>query len=237
MILAIILAICVSCSAPLPITGAVPTRMQSAEQQAPPAKAAGSSSGQDQSEAGSTQKPAAANPQAPPSSAPPSATSSSAPAQTPSDKKAAAGKPRRHKKTAKAVKASDCNKSASATPPDPAPGGSAAGTGTAPPTNCPPSITVIHNGGTSEPAIQLVGGASGAQAADQRLTTEQLVGTTEANLKRIAGRQLNSNQQEMLKQIHQFLDQSKAAIAAGNIERGHNLALKAHLLSDELAKP
>ena len=53
----------------------------------------------------------------------------------------------------------------------------------------------------------------------------------------IAGRQLDSNQQEMLKQIQQFLDQSKAAVAAGDIERGHNLAMKAHLLSDELAKP
>jgi hypothetical protein len=33
------------------------------------------------------------------------------------------------------------------------------------------------------------------------------------------------------------MDQAKTAIAAGDIERGHNLALKAHLLSDELLKP
>jgi hypothetical protein len=41
----------------------------------------------------------------------------------------------------------------------------------------------------------------------------------------------------MLTQIQQFMEQSKAALAAKDMERGHNLALKAHLLSEELAKP
>jgi hypothetical protein len=41
----------------------------------------------------------------------------------------------------------------------------------------------------------------------------------------------------MVSQIKQFMEQSKAAVAAGDLERGHNLALKAHLLSDELVKP
>jgi len=63
------------------------------------------------------------------------------------------------------------------------------------------------------------------------------VGTTEENLKKIEGRELSASQQEMLTQIHQFLEQSKAATAAGDIDRGHNLAMKAHLLSDELTKP
>jgi hypothetical protein len=33
------------------------------------------------------------------------------------------------------------------------------------------------------------------------------------------------------------MEQSKAAVAAGDLERGHKLALKAQLLSDELVKP
>jgi hypothetical protein len=33
------------------------------------------------------------------------------------------------------------------------------------------------------------------------------------------------------------MDQSKAAIAEGDSERGHNLAIKARLLSDELVNP
>jgi len=60
---------------------------------------------------------------------------------------------------------------------------------------------------------------------------------TEENLKKIEGRQLNPSQQEMVTQIKQFMEQSKVAVAAGDPERGNNLALKAHLLSDELVKP
>jgi len=60
---------------------------------------------------------------------------------------------------------------------------------------------------------------------------------TEENLKKIEGRQLNPSQQEMVNQIKQFREQSKTAAAAGDLDRAHNLAVKAHLLSDELVKP
>jgi hypothetical protein len=33
------------------------------------------------------------------------------------------------------------------------------------------------------------------------------------------------------------MDQSKAAVADGDLDRGHNLAMKARLLSDELVNP
>jgi hypothetical protein len=59
----------------------------------------------------------------------------------------------------------------------------------------------------------------------------------EGNLKKIEGRQLNPSQQEMVNQIKQFREQSKSAAAAGDLDRAHNLAMKAHLLSDELLKP
>jgi hypothetical protein len=104
------------------------------------------------------------------------------------------------------------------------------------PVNCPPLKTVVHDGGTTEPAIQLVGGKSD-QASQQRSTTDALLGSTEDNLKRVAGRELSPSQQEMVNQIRQFVEQSKAAVSAGDLARGHNLALKAHLLSDELVKP
>jgi hypothetical protein len=64
-----------------------------------------------------------------------------------------------------------------------------------------------------------------------------LLGSAEENLKKISGRQLSSSQQDMVNQVHQFMEQSKVAVAAGDVERGHNLAMKAHLLSDELVKP
>jgi len=101
---------------------------------------------------------------------------------------------------------------------------------------CPPPKKVVRNGGSDEPSIQLVGGATAEQAVHQR-STDQLTTATNENLKRIAGRPLKPSQEEMVGQIKQFMDQSKTAIAAGDVERGHNLALKAHLLSDELVKP
>jgi hypothetical protein len=107
----------------------------------------------------------------------------------------------------------------------------------APSANCPPPKKVVPNGGTAEPTIRLVGGAKIGQGVDDHSTTEQLLGATEENLKKIAGRQLDTTQQETLNQINQFVEQSKAAVAAGDADRGHNLALKARLLSDELGKP
>lgn len=101
---------------------------------------------------------------------------------------------------------------------------------------CPPPKKVVHNGGSDEPKIQLSGGTDSEHAAQQG-STEQLTLATEENLRQIADRQLNPSQQEMVNQIKQFMEQSKTAVAAGDVERGHNLAMKARLLSDELVKP
>jgi hypothetical protein len=101
---------------------------------------------------------------------------------------------------------------------------------------CPPPKKVVRNGGSSEPKVQLTGGTTAQQAANKS-STEQLKAATEENLKKAAGLQLNPSQKEMVSQIKQFMEQSKAAVAAGDLERGHNLALKAQLLSDELVKP
>jgi len=96
---------------------------------------------------------------------------------------------------------------------------------------------IVRQGGTSEPSIQLAGGAGGNQASQQKDTANQMLDTTQANLKKVDERQLNSDQQDMVKQIHQFMDQSKAAVDAGDLERARTLAWKAQLLSEELVKP
>ncbi|MGA8438176.1 MAG: hypothetical protein WB762_33140 [Candidatus Sulfotelmatobacter sp.] len=102
---------------------------------------------------------------------------------------------------------------------------------------CTPPIVVIKNGGSKEPTVQLKGDVTAEQASQERSTTEQLTAATEENLKKIAELQLSSSQQDVVSQIKDFLEQSKKAIAAGDLERGRNLALKARLLSDELLKP
>jgi hypothetical protein len=101
---------------------------------------------------------------------------------------------------------------------------------------CPTPKKVVRNGGSAEPSIQLVGGGTAGQTAQQR-TIDQLTATTTENLKKLEGRQLDPTQQDMVSQIKQFMDQSKTAVAAGDLERGNNLATKARLLSDELVKP
>jgi hypothetical protein len=108
--------------------------------------------------------------------------------------------------------------------------------GSAPLKPCPPPKKVIRNGGSDQPAVQLTGDTTAEQAVHQR-STDQLTAATNENLKKIVGRQLNPSQQEMVGQIKQFMAQSKTAVAGGDLERGHDLALKAHLLSDELVKP
>jgi hypothetical protein len=108
-----------------------------------------------------------------------------------------------------------------------------AGTGANP---CPPPKKVVRNGGSEEPSIQLVGGTNADHDSQQR-STEQLTAATDDNLKKVAGRQLTPTQQDMVNQVKQFMDQSKAAAASGNLERSRNLAQKANLLSQELLKP
>ena len=166
-----------------------------------------------------------------------------APAQTPQTRPAEAGsqqqtteKPKktsvqRHKKGA----AADCLKSTSKT------AGSAAGADqkggdTATQKPCPTPKVVVRNGGSPEPDVKLQGDSNTGPGASAK-STEELATTASENLEKISERDLNPSQQEAVRQIKEFIAQSKAAVAAGDLERGHNLAVKARLLSDELAKP
>jgi hypothetical protein len=102
---------------------------------------------------------------------------------------------------------------------------------------CPPPKKVVKNGGSDEPIVELKGNTTAEQASLQRSTTDQLTVATEQNLKKVADLQLSPSQQEMVSQVKQFMDQAKKALAAGDLQRGHNLAVKANLLSAELVKP
>jgi hypothetical protein len=96
---------------------------------------------------------------------------------------------------------------------------------------------VVRNGGTAEGTVQLTGGTAAAKNSPQRANTERLLASTEDELKLTAGHQLDSTQQETVKQIHQYEAQSKTALQAGDLELAHNLAVKAHLLADQLVRP
>lgn len=102
--------------------------------------------------------------------------------------------------------------------------------------NAAPEKKVVRNGGTVDPVVQLAPGMSQEQASRQRQSTSELLAATDANLKQISGRQLNPSQQDSLSQIRKYMEQAQVAEKAGDLQRAHNLASKALLLSDDLAK-
>jgi len=99
-----------------------------------------------------------------------------------------------------------------------------------------PTKTVVRNGSTADPEVQISPSLTEEQASHQRQNTTQLLASTDANLKKISGGQLSPSQQDVVKQIRSYTEQSKAAADAGDLQRAHNLAFKAHLLSAELVK-
>jgi len=99
------------------------------------------------------------------------------------------------------------------------------------------SIVVVRNGGSSDTQGQISYSATDQQTLEKRKNTDALLSATTTNLKQITGKQLNLGQQDMVKQIHNYMAQSKNATKTGDIQGANNLAVKAHLLSEELVKP
>jgi hypothetical protein len=100
----------------------------------------------------------------------------------------------------------------------------------------PPRKIVIRHGSTPEPTAQLAPGMTQEQARHQRQNTEQLLVSTETNLQQLAGRSLNSSQQETVGQIRNYMAGARSALQGGDTQRAHTMAAKAQLLSDDLVK-
>lgn len=98
----------------------------------------------------------------------------------------------------------------------------------------PPRV-VIQEGGAQPPSNQISTAMPHDQASDRQRTTQQLLDATDANLRGL-NRALSADERSMVEQIRSYMQQARDAVKEGDLIRGHNLALKAHLLSDELAK-
>jgi hypothetical protein len=105
-----------------------------------------------------------------------------------------------------------------------------------PPNVGPPHKILIRQGSTPEPTVQIVPGMPQSQASHQRQNTEQLLASTETNLQQIAGRNLNTTQQETVGQIRNYIVGAHSALKDGDTQRAHRLADKAQQLSDDLVK-
>jgi hypothetical protein len=99
-----------------------------------------------------------------------------------------------------------------------------------------PSKVVVRNGGAKEGSAQLTPAVNPAEAKSERANTASLLAATDANLKRVAGRQLTPAQQNMVEEINAYMRQARAAAASADTNRAQTLAYKARLLSDELAR-
>jgi hypothetical protein len=102
-----------------------------------------------------------------------------------------------------------------------------------PATGTPPK-TVVRNGSAADPTVDL-SPAPGPQEASRAQAYNQLLATTDANLQKISGRQLSPDQEDTVKQIKSYMEQAKGAAKDGDVQRAYNLAVKANLLSAELA--
>jgi hypothetical protein len=99
-----------------------------------------------------------------------------------------------------------------------------------------PSKVVVPNGGASDPTVQIAPSLTKQQASNQRQSVDQLLSSTDGKLRQLEGKQLNSSQQDMVKQAQVYMVDAKKAVAGGDLQRAQNLATKASLLADELNK-
>jgi hypothetical protein len=96
--------------------------------------------------------------------------------------------------------------------------------------------TTVPSGDEPVPATgQISPSLSNAEIAHNQTTTEQLLQSAEAALSSIK-RQLSEEEQAIVTQVHDYMNQSRQATKANDLTRAYNLALKARLLSDDLAK-
>jgi outer membrane biosynthesis protein TonB len=84
-------------------------------------------------------------------------------------------------------------------------------------------------------SVQITADVPRAAVQSQRQNTEELLRNSQGRLAGI-NRPLSDSEQGMLRQARNYIDQSKQALQSGEIERAYNLAVKANLLTNELAK-
>jgi hypothetical protein len=102
------------------------------------------------------------------------------------------------------------------------------------PTSAGPTKTVVRNGSAADPTVDL-SPAPSSQEASRLETYSHLLAATDADLQKISARQLSASQQDTVKQIKSYVEEAKEAAKDGDVQRAYNLAVKANLLSAELA--
>jgi len=77
---------------------------------------------------------------------------------------------------------------------------------------------------------------SQSAASQTQQSTNQLIDTTEQNLRNL-NRTLSNDELNIVSQIRSYINQAKSALKDQDLERAHNLAAKARQLSEGLLHP
>jgi hypothetical protein len=96
-----------------------------------------------------------------------------------------------------------------------------------------PANTQEANASPNPPGVSAIGQLSGGESGDLRAQTEETITSTEKGVNGIT-RTLNDGEVKTAAQIHEFLKQAREALATGDVDGAHTLAVKAKVLLTEL---
>jgi hypothetical protein len=96
--------------------------------------------------------------------------------------------------------------------------------------------TVVPEGGAKEPPAQIAPGLAPDEAIRDRHEAEQWLAVTDGQLKELANRHLSEPRQEVIAQVRSYQLGARSALKENDLRRAHTLALKAHLLADDMVK-
>jgi hypothetical protein len=96
--------------------------------------------------------------------------------------------------------------------------------------------TVVPEGGAKEPPAQIAPGLAPDEAIRDRHEAEHWLTVTDGQLKELANRQLSEPRQEVIVQVRNYQLGARSALKENDLRRAHTLALKAHLLADDMVK-
>lgn len=99
-----------------------------------------------------------------------------------------------------------------------------------------PRKVVVPEGGAREPPAQIAPGLAPEEVARERRDTEQWLTSADGQLKMLSGRKLGEQQDETVGQVRNYMVGARSALKEGDMRRANTLALKAHLLSEDLVK-
>jgi hypothetical protein len=74
------------------------------------------------------------------------------------------------------------------------------------------------------------------EATRERRDAEQWLTSADGQLKVLSGRTLGAQQEETVGQVRNYMVGARSALKEGDMRRANTLALKAHLLSEDLVK-